>query len=137
MFFGELMKSQVQVLKFGGTSVGNGERIRRVAQIIARTYHDPAEAFPVVVVSAMAKVTDQLLRIAAFVCTNELEAYERELKALKQKQFDAAEKAVNAAEGRNTLLKQLESAFSSLTRPGRSTRSATRWASGRSRAATA
>jgi len=114
MFFGELMKSQVQVLKFGGTSVGNGERIRRVAQIIARTYHDPAEAFPVVVVSAMAKVTDQLLRIAAFVCTNELEAYERELKALKQKQFDAAEKAVNAAEGRNTLLKQLESAFSSL-----------------------
>src|SRR5437660_4868407 len=114
MFFGELMKSQVQVLKFGGTSVGNGERIRRVAQIIARTYHDPAEAFPVVVVSAMAKVTDQLLRIAAFVCTNELEAYERELKALKQKHFDAAEKAVNAAEERNTLLKQLESAFSSL-----------------------
>src|SRR5436305_1965869 len=114
MFFGELMKSQVQVLKFGGTSVGNGERIRRVAQIIARTYHDPADAFPVVVVSAMAKVTDQLLRIAAFVCTNELEAYERELKALKQKQFDAAEKAVNAAERRYTLLNRLERAFSSL-----------------------
>src|SRR5260370_40401878 len=114
MFFGGLIKSQIQVLKFGGTSVGNGERIRRVAQIIARTYHDPAEAFPVVVVSAMAKVTDQLLRIAAFVCTDQLEAYEHELKALKQKHFDAAEKAVNAAEGRNSLLKQLESAFSSL-----------------------
>src|SRR5256714_12118615 len=108
------MKTHVQVLKFGGTSVGNGERIRRVAQIIARTFHDPAEAFPVVVVSAMAKVTDQLLRIAAFVCSNELEAYQQELKALKQKHFDAVEKAVNAAEGRNTLLKQLESAFSSL-----------------------
>ncbi|HBE28168.1 MAG TPA: aspartate kinase [Ktedonobacter sp.] len=108
------MKTHVQVLKFGGTSVGNGERIRRVAQIIARTFHDPEEAFPVVVVSAMAKVTDQLLRIAAFVYTNELEAYQQELKALKQKHFEAAEKAVQDSEGRGSLLKELEKAFVSL-----------------------
>src|SRR5947209_14257213 len=108
------MKTRVQVLKFGGTSVGNGERIRRVAQIIARTFHDPVEAFPVVVVSAMAKVTDQLLRIAAFVCTDELEAYQQELKALKQKHFEAAEKAVHDSEGRGTLLQELEKAFIAL-----------------------
>ncbi len=108
------MKSQLQVLKFGGTSVGNGERIRRVGQIIVNTFHNPAEAFPIVVVSAMAKVTDQLLRIAAFVCTGELESCQHELESLKQKHLDAADKAVHDSERRNILLQQLEKAFVSL-----------------------
>ena len=108
------MKSHIQVLKFGGTSVGNGERIRRVAQIIARTFHDPAEAFPVVVVSAMSKVTDQLLRIATLVCTGELESSQHELKSLKQKHLDAADKAIHDSQKRNILLQQLEQAFVSL-----------------------
>jgi aspartate kinase len=105
------MKSHNQVLKFGGTSVGNGERIRRVAQIIASTFHDPAEDFPIVVVSAMSKVTDQLLRIATLACIGELETYQHELKSLKQKHLDAADKAVHDNEKRNTLLCQLEQAF--------------------------
>src|SRR5579859_4880239 len=105
------MKSHNQVLKFGGTSVGNGERIRRVAQIIASTFHDPAEAFPIVVVSAMSKVTDQLLSIATLACTGELETYQHELKSFKQKHLDAADKAVHDIEKRNTLLCQLEQAF--------------------------
>ena len=108
------MKSQLQVLKFGGTSVGNGERIRRVAQIIARTFHDPAEAFPIVVVSAMAKVTDQLLRIATLVCTGELQSSQHELKSFKQKHLDAADKAIHDSQKRNILLQQLEQAFVSL-----------------------
>src|SRR5712692_3715547 len=105
------MKSHVQILKFGGTSVGNGERIRRVAQIIAHTFNDPAEAFPVVVVSAMSKVTDQLLRIAGHASAGEQEAYVYELKTLKQKHLDAAEKAVNDSDRRNVLQEQLHSAF--------------------------
>ena len=67
------MKSSVRVLKFGGTSVGSGERIRRVASIIAHNVNDPEEDFPVVVVSAMAGVTDQLLRIAHYSCTGQHE----------------------------------------------------------------
>src|SRR5712691_10007450 len=105
------MKAHVQILKFGGTSVGNGERIRRVAQIIARTFNDPVEAFPVVVVSAMSKVTDQLLRIATHVYAREQEAYVYELKALKQKHLEAAEKAVHDRERRIALQEQLEAAF--------------------------
>ena len=108
------MKSQLQILKFGGTSVGNGERIRRVAQIIVNTFHNPEEAFPVVVVSAMAKVTDQLLRISTLVCTGELESSQHELKSLKQKHLDAADKAIHDSERRNILLQQLEQAFVSL-----------------------
>lgn len=108
------MKSELQILKFGGTSVGNGERIRRVAQIIVNTFHNPEEAFPVVVVSAMAKVTDQLLRIATLVCTGELESSQHELKSLKQKHLDAADKAIHDSERRTILLQQLEQAFVSL-----------------------
>jgi aspartate kinase len=108
------MKSHNQVLKFGGTSVGTGERIRRVAQIIGSTFHDPTEAFPIVVVSAMSKVTDQLLYIAMLACTGELETCQREFKSLKQKHLDAADKAVHDSEKRNTLLCQLEQAFISL-----------------------
>jgi aspartate kinase len=108
------MKSHVQILKFGGTSVGNGERIRHVAHIIANTFNDPAEALPIVVVSAMSKVTDQLLRIADHVCADEQEACERELKALKQRHLDAAEKAVHNRDGRTALRQDLEAAFTLL-----------------------
>ncbi|MFL5626255.1 MAG: aspartate kinase [Ktedonobacteraceae bacterium] len=105
------MKSSVQVLKFGGTSVGNGERIRRVAHIVANTFAHPSEPFPAIIVSAMAKVTDQLLRIAGHVCAGEQDAYEHELQTLKHKHLDAVDKAVYQQERRADLRKQLETAF--------------------------
>src|SRR2546421_8474971 len=108
------MQSHVQVLKFGGTSVGSGERMRRVANIIAHTLNDSVEAFPIVVVSAMSKVTDQLLRIAAHVSNGEQEAYEQELTALKQRHLDAAEKAVHNPHRRSALRQDLETAFTLL-----------------------
>src|SRR6266702_4748923 len=108
------MQSHVQVLKFGGTSVGSGERMRRVANIIAHTLNDSAEAFPIVVVSAMSKVTDQLLRIAAHICNGEQEAYEKELTALKRRHLDAAEKAVHNRNEQDALQQDLEAAFSLL-----------------------
>src|SRR5256714_4667388 len=111
---GDLMQSHVQVLKFGGTSVGSGERMRRVANIIAHTLNDSAEAFPIVVVSAMSKVTDQLLRIAAHTCNGEQEAYEQELTALKRRHLDAAEKAVHNRNEQDTLRQDLEVAFITL-----------------------
>ena len=45
------------VMKFGGTSVESAEAIERVAKIVASR----SKRSPVVVVSAMAKVTDQLV----------------------------------------------------------------------------
>jgi len=50
------------VQKYGGTSVGDAERIRAVADHVARTRADGNEV--VVVVSAMGKFTDDLVRLA-------------------------------------------------------------------------
>jgi aspartate kinase len=50
------------VQKFGGTSVGDADRIRAVADHIARTRRHGDDV--VVVVSAMGKTTDDLLRLA-------------------------------------------------------------------------
>lgn len=105
------MKSSVHVLKFGGTSVGNGERIRHVATIVAHQAHNPEEDFPVVVVSAMAGVTDQLLRIAHYSSTGQSEECVLELNALKQKHREAAEKAVHKRRGLQALQHDLEEAF--------------------------
>lgn len=49
----------MRVLKFGGTSIGNAERIRGAAEIVAR---QARETPLVVVVSAVGGVTDALLR---------------------------------------------------------------------------
>ncbi|TMD55874.1 MAG: aspartate kinase, partial [Chloroflexi bacterium] len=108
------MERSVQILKFGGTSVGSGERIRRVAAIIAHHLHNTEEAFPVVVVSAMSGITDQLLRIARYACSGQLELCQRELVALKHRHLEAVDRAVHKPEGRQSLEHDLQLAFSML-----------------------
>jgi len=58
------------VQKFGGTSVGDADRIRAVADHVARTRRAGDQV--VVVVSAMGKTTDELVRLA-----NEVSAAQR------------------------------------------------------------
>jgi len=53
------------VQKYGGTSVADAERVRAVADHVARTRRQGADV--VVVVSAMGKTTDDLLRLAGDV----------------------------------------------------------------------
>ena len=55
------------VQKFGGTSVADAERIRAVADHVARTRRAGDDV--VVVVSAMGRTTDQLIRLATDVST--------------------------------------------------------------------
>jgi aspartate kinase len=88
------MEQKIRVLKFGGTSVGSGERIRNVAEIVASTLKEEQDSFPVVVVSAMSGVTDQLLRIARYACAGDDEACALELAALRKKHLEAAEQVV-------------------------------------------
>jgi aspartate kinase len=132
------MEVSRQVLKFGGTSVGSGERIRSVASIIGHHVRNDRRMFPVVVVSAMSGVTDQLLRIARFTCSGDHEAVQQELNALRQKYIEAADEAVHRREGQQALHHDLQLAFSMLERDiraveaGRST--ATREHSGASHA---
>src|SRR5690348_10295051 len=110
------MHTHIGILKFGGTSVGSGERIRRVASIIAHAVNDTEEAFPVVVVSAMSGVTDQLLRIVRHACSGEYQDVGVLLDALKHRHFEVAEKAVQKQDNRDALLHDLEIAFAALER---------------------
>ena len=57
------------VQKFGGTSVGDADRVRAVADHIARTRRHGNDV--VVVVSAMGKTTDDLLRLADDVSSSQ------------------------------------------------------------------
>jgi aspartate kinase len=50
------------VQKYGGTSVGNAERIRRVAARLLATKKSGHDV--VAVISAMAGVTDELIKLA-------------------------------------------------------------------------
>ena len=59
------MPAPVHVLKFGGSSVGDAERIRRVARRIARMRGEGVDL--VVVDSAMGDTTDELLALAAAI----------------------------------------------------------------------
>jgi len=56
------------VQKYGGTSLADAERIRAVAEHVARSTRDGAQV--VVVVSAMGKTTDDLIRLAAEVSSS-------------------------------------------------------------------
>ncbi|MFZ8835053.1 MAG: aspartate kinase, partial [Candidatus Caldipriscus sp.] len=58
------MDKPICVMKFGGSSVSNTERILNVARIIKEK---SAEFFPVVVVSAMGKTTDNLIKMAHLI----------------------------------------------------------------------
>jgi aspartate kinase len=108
------MESAVRVLKFGGTSVGSGERILRVASIVATTLKEAPESVPVVVVSAMSGVTDHLLRIARSACSGAEQACEQELAALREKHLEAAEQVAQNDEARAALQAELAAAWQAL-----------------------
>src|SRR5512141_199535 len=59
------MSSPLVVMKFGGSSVANAERIKRVARRIVRERANGSRL--VVVVSAMGDTTDELLALAAAI----------------------------------------------------------------------
>jgi aspartate kinase len=108
------MEPDVYVLKFGGTSVATGDRIRYVAAIIARHVRESPGTFPVVVVSALAGITDQLLRIAHYASTGCWRDCEQELRALKQRHMAAAERAVHGSQNRRALSAELATRFAAL-----------------------
>jgi len=54
----------VLVMKFGGSSVADGARIGRVADLVRATAAETGHATPIVVVSAMGGVTDSLFALA-------------------------------------------------------------------------
>jgi aspartate kinase len=69
------------VMKFGGTSVEDAAAIRRVAAIA----HDRRAHHPVVVTSAMAKVTDSLVELCSLALSAQLDAAVALIQSLRQR----------------------------------------------------
>ena len=94
------------VMKFGGTSVQDATAIERVAEIV-RSRHDQ---HPVVVVSAFAKVTDQLVLMGQQAVAGDCDAALQLLGMLQKRHFDTAEQLLGAAEGKK-ISGKLEATF--------------------------
>jgi aspartate kinase len=74
------------VMKFGGTSVENAEAIRRAAEIV----RSRKQQKPIVVVSALARVTDQLVGITQAAGRCEREAALDSLRCLRERHYAVA-----------------------------------------------
>ena len=85
------------VQKFGGTSVADPEAIRRLIEI-ARTARTRDGRGPVVVVSAMSRVTDTLLTVAADAGTGHLERALPNIEQLRARHLTTARELVPAPE---------------------------------------
>ena len=81
------------VMKFGGTSVGDAGRIEHVAGLIRQ-----APARPVVVVSAMAGVTNSLIELARLAASGQRARAEETLAALREKHAAVARELLQARE---------------------------------------
>ena len=76
------------VVKFGGTSVGDAEAIKRAAAIVVSR----RERRPIVVVSAMAGVTNALLAIAEQSSRGQLIGAIRSIEGLRERHMEEAER---------------------------------------------
>ena len=102
----------MRVMKFGGTSVGDAECIRRAAEIVARA---SVEGTVLVVVSAMSGVTNQLV-LAAQQSVNGDETESREIAAALRNQHSAAVTALIKDEAsRSQLASEVEQIVGEVT----------------------
>jgi len=67
----------------------------RIASVIGHHVREGEGIIPVIVVSELSGVTDQLLRIARFACTCDLVSWQQELEALKRKHMEAAKEDIS------------------------------------------
>ena len=97
------------VMKFGGTSVESSEAIERVAKIVSSRQKQS----PIVVVSAMAKVTDQLVAMGHKAAAGESDASLELLRSLRERHIETA-KALLGSKRSATLAPRIQPLFSEL-----------------------
>ncbi len=93
------------VMKFGGTSVKDPEAIQRLARIVRR--EQGISGVPVVVVSAMSGITDQLLDAVAAVERGDAEGAAQKVTVMRDRHRAAAE-ALLHGEARDEVIDALE-----------------------------
>jgi aspartokinase len=99
------MSRPIQVMKFGGTSVGDANRIRSAAAIAAEASRQRAV---VVVVSAMSSVTNTLIAAAGKAAAGDEAAAEALTKALQDKHHAAISLLISDLENRRQLLSEID-----------------------------
>jgi len=98
------------VMKFGGTSLGDGETINRAVDIVIQTLKDKGQV--VVVVSAMSGVTDTLLSAATSAAQGDAETFRRARWALSDRHRLAMTEAIGYEEARLQLMEEIEALLS-------------------------
>ncbi len=81
------------VMKFGGTSVSDGEKIRRVAELIEDSAKEGSS--PIIVVSALAGITDSLIEIINKAANGDQKSVINFVETLMTRHKDAAKKAIH------------------------------------------
>jgi len=99
------MSRPIQVMKFGGTSVGDATRIRSAATIAAEA---SKQRSIVVVVSAMSGVTNTLIAAAGKSATGDEAAAEALTTALRTKHQEAIGALIPDGEKRRELLSEVD-----------------------------
>ncbi|HEX8137000.1 MAG TPA: aspartate kinase [Pyrinomonadaceae bacterium] len=107
------MKEKIVVMKFGGTSVGDADCIRRAAEIIVRAA--AGEAVPVTVVSAMSGVTNRLIAAAQAAEAGAARTSLELVAALREQHLAAIDKMVSTGARRAQLAAEIEHVFEELT----------------------
>jgi aspartate kinase len=97
------------IMKFGGTSVEDASAIRRVAEIV----RSRRKRNPVVVVSAMAKITDQLVAMGHQAASGDCDSSLAVLQSIRERHLSAArdllgKKSVSVATKIQSLATELE-----------------------------
>src|SRR6266550_3027511 len=104
-------RSDFVVMKFGGTSVEDAAAIRRVTELVKRQ----RRYRPIVVVSALAEVTDQLVSAGKSAAEGQREFAKQILERLRQRHAKVAAELLSAEE-HQSLCSELETAFQLLHR---------------------
>ncbi|MCW4023857.1 MAG: aspartate kinase [Candidatus Bathyarchaeota archaeon] len=99
------------VMKFGGTSVGTGESIRHVADLVTQNAKDCKVA---VVVSALAGVTNGLLEVACQAKKNDEKRIQAFTKELLKKHTDAITTAITSKQIQNDVTQITEKTIAEL-----------------------
>src|ERR1700685_4237156 len=102
------MKPRLQVMKFGGTSVGDASCIARTAQIIAQAARENS---CVAVVSAMSGVTNRLIEAAKRAGASDGHQGAAVLDALRKQHEDALKTLVQDQNARKSILEELDEVF--------------------------
>jgi aspartate kinase len=100
------------VMKFGGTSVGTGESIRHVADLVTQYAKDDCSVS--VVVSALAGVTNSLFEVACQAKKSDEKHIEAFTKELLQKHLEAVSTAVTSKPIQKEVIQVIEKTISEL-----------------------